>query len=115
MKMTLILFNIAFLLLLTAAPALKRINRTRLFTMIMLLMYSAGIIKLVLLYPVPCLSSLGLGVLIVLSIAFLFRQKPARPERKDIDHRIRMLNWKQHDIAVKSGCLSALIISLLPI
>lgn len=100
--MILILLNIVFLLLLTAAPALKKINRARLFTMIMLLLYGAGIVKLVFLYPIPCLSSLGLGALIVLCIAFLFRQKPARPERKGFDHRIRVLNWQRQDNRMKN-------------
>lgn len=76
MKNMLIVLNIVFLLLLISAPVLKKINRARLFTIVMLLVYSIGIIKLVCLFPVPCLSLLCQGMLTVLSIALLARQKP---------------------------------------
>jgi len=106
MKSILIVFNIVFLLLLIAAPALKKINRARLFTMVMLLLYSIGIIKLVFLFPVPCLSLLGLGMLAVLSIAFLSRQKPVHQAVKGTDHKMQWLNWRHHDIRINNRAIS---------
>ena len=96
MKSILIVLNIVFLLLLISAPVLKKINRARLFTMVMLVLYSIGIIKLVYLFPVPCLSLLGLGILTTLSIAFLSRQKPVHRAVKGTDHKMQWLNWRHH-------------------
>ena len=100
MKSILIVFNIVFLLLMIAAPALKKINRARLFTMVMLLLYSIGIIKLVFLFPVPCLSLLGLGMLALLSIAFLSRQKPVHQQVRGTDHEMPRLNWRHDEIRI---------------
>lgn len=105
MKSILIVFNIVFLLLLIAAPALKKINRARLFTMVMLLLYGIGIIKLVYLFPVPCLSLLGLGMLAVLSIAFLSKQKPAHRTMKGTDHKMQWQNWQHHDIRINNRAI----------
>lgn len=106
MKSTLLVFNIVFLLLLIAAPALKNVNRARLFTMVMLLLYIIGIIKLVFLFPVTCLSLLGLGMLTVLSIAFLSRQKPVHRAVKGTDHKIQWPNWRHHDIRINNRAIS---------
>jgi hypothetical protein len=99
----LIVLNIVFLLLLITAPALKKINRARLFTTVMLLLYSIGMIKLVSLFPVLCLSLLGLGILAVLSIAFLSRQKSIRRAMKGADHKMQFSNWRQHDICINNS------------
>lgn len=101
MKIILILFNILFVLVLITAPALKKINRARLFTMVMLMIYSIGIIKLIFLFPMPSLFLLGAGMLAVLCMAFLPGQRSVRPELRGADHKIRMLHWQQHDLRIK--------------
>lgn len=106
MKMILILLNILFVLLLIAAPALKNINRARLFTLIILLLYTIGIVKLVVLYPIPCLALLGGGLLTFLSIAFLFRQNSTRDERKAVDHKMQIPDW-QHGARIKGRGISS--------
>lgn len=101
MKIILILFSIAFLVVLITAPALKRINLIRLLTVVMLTLYSIGIIKMIFLFPVPSFLSLGAGMVAVLCMAVLFRQKSVRPEMKGVDHKIRMLSDQRNDVRMK--------------
>jgi hypothetical protein len=106
MKIILILFNIVFLAVMISAPALKKISFIRLFTVVMLMIFSIGIIKLIILFPIPSFFSLGVGMLAVLSMAFLPRQRSIRPEMKGTDHKIRMLNWQQNNIRTKKKAIS---------
>ena len=101
MKSIIILFNILFLVILITAPALKKINLIRLLTIVMLAIYSIGIIKLAFLFPVPCLLLLGVGMLAVLCMTFLARHRSIRPEVKGIGHKIQMLHSQQNDIRIK--------------
>jgi heme A synthase len=101
MKIILILFNILFLVLLMAVPALKKINLIRLLTIVLLLIYSIGIIKMIFLFPMSSAVSLGAGMLAVLCMALLFRQRLVRPDMKGADHKIRMLNDRRNDVRVK--------------
>ena len=101
MKIILILFSIAFLVVLITAPALKKINLIRLLTVVMLMLYSIGIIKMIFLFPVPSFLSLGAGMMAVLCMALLFRQKTVCPEVKGVDHKIRILSGERNDIRMK--------------
>lgn len=101
MKIILILFSIAFLAVLISAPALKKINLIRVLTVVMLMIYSIGIIKMIFLFPVPSFLSLGAGMLAVLCMALLFRQKSVRPETKGVDHKIRLLSDRGNDVRIK--------------
>jgi hypothetical protein len=98
---TLIVLSILLVLVPIAIPTLKKINPGRLFTLVMLLIYSIGIIKLVFLFPITCLFLLGAGLLAVLCMAFLPRQKSIRPEVKGADHKIQILHWRQHHMRTK--------------
>ena len=106
MKIILILFSIVFLLVLVTAPALKKINLIRLLTVVMLMIYSTGIIKMIFLFPVPSFLSLGAGMVAVLCMAFLLRQKSVRPEMKGVDRKIRMLDDRRNDIRIKKKGLN---------
>ena len=101
MKIILILFSIVFLLVLVTAPALKKINLIRLLTVVMLMIYSIGIIKMIFLFPVPSFLSLGAGMMAVLCMALLFRQRTVRPKVNGVDHKIRMLNDQRKDVRMK--------------
>ncbi|HEY4155375.1 MAG TPA: hypothetical protein VGM24_08100 [Puia sp.] len=100
MKTILILSNIAFLAVLIIAPVLRKINLFRLITLIMLTIYSIVVVKLIFLFPVPCLFSLVAGMLAVLSMVFLFRPRSV-PEAKGNDHKIRILHWHHQEIKAK--------------
>ncbi len=106
MKIILILFNIVFLAVLISAPALKKISPIRLFTFVMVLIYGIGIIKLITIFPIPCLFSLVVGMLAVLCIAFRLRHKSIHAEMKATDHEIRIVNWGQHDVRIKKKGIS---------
>jgi len=106
MKIILILFSIVFLLVLVTAPALKKINLIRLLTVVMLMIYSTGIIKMIFLFPIPSFLSLGAGMMAVLCMAFLFRQRSVRPEMREVDHKIRMLDDRRNDIRIKKKGLN---------
>jgi hypothetical protein len=106
MKIILILFNIVFLAVMISAPALKKISLIRLFTVVMLMIFSLGIIKLIILFPVPSFFSLGVGMLAVLSMAFQPRQRSIRTEIKGTDHKIRMVNWKHNDVRTKKKAMT---------
>ena len=106
MKIILILFTIVFLAVMISAPALKKISLIRLFTVVMLMIFSIGIIKLIILFPIPSFFSLGVGMLAVLSMAFLPRQRSIRPEMKGTDHKIRMVNWQRNNIRTKKKAIS---------
>ncbi len=101
MKIILILFNIIFLAVLISAPALKKISPIRLFTFVMLLIYSMGIIKLITIFPIPCLLSLVVGMLAVLCMTFRLRHRSIHTEMKPTDHEIRIVNWEQNDVRIK--------------
>lgn len=101
MKIILPLFGIAFLVVLITAPALKKINLIRLLTVVMLMIYSIGVIKMIFLFPIPSFLSLGAGMLAVLCMALLFRQKSVRPEMKGADHKIRILSDPRNDVRMK--------------
>ena len=106
MKIIFILFNIVFLGILIAAPALKKINLIRLLTVIMLMIYSIGVVKMIFLFPMSSLLSLGAGMVAVLCMAFLFRQGPARSGMKQTDPKIRMLNNHRNDVRMKRNGLN---------
>ena len=106
MKIILILFSIVFLVGLITAPALKKINLIRLLTVVMLMIYSIGIIKMIFLFPIPSFLSLGAGMMAVLCMAFLFRQKSVRPETKGVDHKIRILSGQRNDLRIKKKGLN---------
>lgn len=105
MKIVLILFNIVFLAVMISAPALKKISLLRLCTVVFLMLFSIGIIKLIILFPIPAFFSLAGGMLTVLSMAFLPKQKPIRPEMKATDHKIRILNWQQNFMRTKKKAI----------
>jgi heme A synthase len=102
MKIILALFNIVFLVVLITAPALKKINLIRLLTVVLLLIYSIGIIKMIFLFPISSAVSLGAGTLAVLCMALLFRQRLVRSEMKDADPKIRMLSDRRNDLRIKN-------------
>lgn len=105
MKIILILFNIVFLAVLISAPALKKISPIRLFTFAMLLIYGMGIIKLITIFPIPCLLSLVVGMLAVLCIASR-RHRSIHAEMKATDHEIQIVNWEHHDVRIKKKGIS---------
>ena len=78
MRIALIRPNSSFPMVRPFIPALKRINIFRLLTIVMLTVYSIGIIMLIYSFPIPAFISLGAGMLAVLCIAFLFRQHPIK-------------------------------------
>lgn len=73
MRTALIRPNSSFPMVRPFIPALKRINVFRLLTIVMLTVYSIGIIMLIYSFPIPAFISLGAGMLAVLCMAFLFR------------------------------------------
>jgi hypothetical protein len=98
MKVVLILSGIALLIILLTAPAFKKINFLRLFTVVMLLIYSIGILKLIFLFPVHAFLSLGAGMMAVLCMAFLFRQGSVPSGIKKAVPKTRITHWYRFDV-----------------
>jgi heme A synthase len=69
--------NASFPRIRLSIPASKKINIFRLLTIVMLAIYSIGIILLIYSFPIPAFVSLGAGMLAVLCMAFLCRQRPS--------------------------------------
>ena len=72
----------------------------------MLMIYSIGVVKMIFLFPMSSLLSLGSGMVAVLCMAFLFRQGPARSGMKQTDPKIRLLNAHRNDVRMKRNGLN---------
>lgn len=75
MKIILILCTTLLLVVLITIPSPKRIHPLRLLTLVILMLYCVGMLKLIFLFPFATAFLLGGGFLAVLSIAVIFRQK----------------------------------------
>jgi len=107
MKIALILFSIVLLVALTVRT-LKKINLIRLLTVVMLMIYGVGIIKMIFFFPVPSLLLLGAGMLAVLCMALLFKQRSAQPATKGVDHKIGLLHDRRPAPRIKAKELESL-------